>query len=204
MSKKVVFVIAFLIGAATGSVATYCVYRSKSEKEKDDFYENEVKPARDEYLKKTKEIIESNRSLKEKMLDTYDNLTENLGYVVDEAEEKAEEVKEQVSSSFSAASELIESVKNDILEPLTQEPEIYFIEPNTPMGEYPEASLVHYTNNVLVDENYNVVDGEELLGKDICEQLIKLHEMHTDIVYVRNDKLSTDFEIQLADYDFND
>lgn len=214
MNKKIAVAISFLIGAATGSAVTYYIQSSINEKNKDEFYENEVKPARDKYLKmieesseKSKEIAEKNRQLKEKMLDTYDNLTEELGYVTDKAEEVKESIKEKVDSSLSAAQTLINDVKENIVEPLTDsnEPNIYFIESGDYGDNYTTASLVYYTNGIIVNENDEVVDDyEELIGKDIYNQLSKLSEQHTDICWVRNDDISTDFEIQLADYDFND
>lgn len=214
MNNKFALAISFLLGAIAGSTTVYFVQKSGFEKEKDEYWENEVKPARDKYIEKTmelseqsKEVADKNRKLKEKLLDTYDDLTENLGYVTDKATEIKESIEDKVDSSLSAAQMLINDVKENVIDTLTKakEPNIYFIESKDYGENYTTASLVYYTNGVMVNENDEIInDYEDLIGEEIYNQLKELSDSNTDIVWVRNDDISTDFEIQLADYDFNE
>ena len=73
----------------------------------------------------------------------------------------------------------------------------YVIEPKE-FGEcdYEEVSLTHYADGVLTDEQDNPIeDVDSMVGEDYAEHF---GEYEDDSVFVRNDRLQTDFEI-LAD-----
>ncbi len=73
----------------------------------------------------------------------------------------------------------------------------YVIEPEE-FGEcdYEEVSLTHYADGVLTDEQDNPIeDVDSMVGGDYAEHF---GEYEDDSVFVRNDRLHTDFEI-LAD-----
>lgn len=73
----------------------------------------------------------------------------------------------------------------------------YVIEPEE-FGEcdYEEVSLTHYADGVLTDEQDNPIeDVDGMVGEDYAEHF---GEYEDDSVFVRNDRLQTDFEI-LAD-----
>lgn len=73
----------------------------------------------------------------------------------------------------------------------------YVIEPEE-FGEcdYEEVSLTHYADGVLTDEQDNPIeDVDSMVGEDYAEHF---GEYEDDSVFVRNDRLQTDFEI-LAD-----
>lgn len=73
----------------------------------------------------------------------------------------------------------------------------YVIEPEE-FGEcdYEEVSLTHYADGVLTDEQDNPVeDVDSMVGEDYAEHF---GEYEDDSVFVRNDRMQTDFEI-LAD-----
>lgn len=62
---------------------------------------------------------------------------------------------------------------------------------------YHQIELTYYADGVLEDDEGNIVeDGEELLGPDALNSYGQYEE---DAVFVRNDKLRTDFQI-LRDY----
>ena len=64
---------------------------------------------------------------------------------------------------------------------------------------YPTVSLTHYADGVLVDEYGDVVDPadiESMIGSDFANHYGEYEE---DSVFVRNDRLETDYEI-LRDY----
>jgi hypothetical protein len=62
---------------------------------------------------------------------------------------------------------------------------------------YHQIELTYYADGTLEDDEYNIVeDGDELLGPDA---LNSFGEYEEDAVFVRNDRLRTDFQI-LRDY----
>lgn len=75
----------------------------------------------------------------------------------------------------------------------------YVISPDefSELDDYTIKSLTYYTDGVLTDESGKVInDVEGMVGEDSLEHFGEYEE---DCVYVRNDDLSTDFEI-LRDY----
>lgn len=58
---------------------------------------------------------------------------------------------------------------------------------------YEGESLYYFTDGVVTDLMYNVMDDyEDLIGDDFAEHF---GEEEPDVVYIRNDKLKTDFEV---------
>ena len=80
---------------------------------------------------------------------------------------------------------------------MTREP--YVIAPYD-FGEldgYRKFELTYYADDVLEDEDYNIInDREDLIGR---ESLYTFGEFDDDAVFVRNEKLRSDFQI-LKDY----
>ncbi len=216
--KKLAVLVSFVAGAAIGAVAVHFIENDIFEKKKDEFYEAEVKPARDEYRNKSKELddlkkelTDKNRILKEKMLDTYQDLNENLGYITDQAVEKATEIKEsieeKVDSSVLAAKNLINDFRGTVVNTVANSNSAYFISGDDyeDHEDYAKISLVYHANGIVIDKDFNpVINPEDILGEENYKQLSKLLEDRVDIAWIRNDDISSDFEIQLADYDFND
>ena len=65
------------------------------------------------------------------------------------------------------------------------------------LDEYHQIELTYYADGILEDDEYNIVtDVEELIGR---ESLFTFGEYEDDSVFVRNEHLSTDFQI-LKDY----
>ena len=95
------------------------------------------------------------------------------------------------------------SRRQETPEPKKEEEEVdemdkpYIIEPDE-FGEcdYEEVSLTHYADGVLTDEQDNPIeDVDGMVGEDYAEHF---GEYEDDSVFVRNERLQTDFEI-LAD-----
>ena len=217
MNKTAVCLLSFIFGAAVGGAVMYYVESSKYNEEKDIFYENEIRPAREEYLNKKKElgeleksIINSNKIAKEKLLDTYEDVNKTLGYVKDAALDKAEEIKESVEDAVeplkNAAENLINDVKDTVINTISNDagPDAYFISAEEyDAGTYEQIPLTYHTNGVIVTDNYEIVDDyEELIGSDNYEKLSEMLDDGSGIAYIRNDDTQTDFEILLADHDF--
>lgn len=70
------------------------------------------------------------------------------------------------------------------------------------LDEYDQISLTYYADGVLADENDEVIEnGEEIVGKDALNRLGKDEE---DAVFVRNDRLKTDYEVLSDQRDYSD
>lgn len=58
---------------------------------------------------------------------------------------------------------------------------------------YSQIELTYYADGILEDDEYNIVtDGDELIGPDALDTFGDYEE---DAVFVRNDRLRTDFQI---------
>lgn len=65
------------------------------------------------------------------------------------------------------------------------------------LDDYHTIELTYYTDDILEDEDYNIVtDRDELIGPSALDTF---GEYEDDSVFVRNDRLRTDFQI-LKDY----
>ena len=74
----------------------------------------------------------------------------------------------------------------------------YIIEPDD-FGEedgYETATLTYYADGVLEDDYYVVIDKEEVDDMVGLESFDHFGEYENDTVFVRNERLKTDFEIQ--------
>ena len=156
--------------------------------------------------------------------DEIESMKEWLARRVEEQDEKAEE---QVSKSDEKPNS--PSVKPNLMEYAamvkdlgytdysrkTEEPEKeedeevddmdrpHIIEPKE-FGEcdYEEVSLTHYADGVLTDEQDNPIeDVDGIVGEDYAEHF---GEYEDDSVFVRNDRLQTDFEILADQRNFSD
>ena len=72
----------------------------------------------------------------------------------------------------------------------------YVISPES-VGEddYDVVTFTYYTNDILTNEQDEVIEGKELETLIGSDSLTHFGEYEEDCVYVRNDKLKTDFEI---------
>lgn len=70
------------------------------------------------------------------------------------------------------------------------------------LDEYDQISLTYYADGVLADENDEVIDNsEEIVGKEALNGFGKYEE---DSVFVRNDRLKTDYEILSDQRDYSE
>ena len=172
MNNKVVNAIAFLLGAGIGSVVTWKLVETKYKK----LAQEEIDSVSEVYSKKeialANEVKKAHACLeantKNDKVPSYHHIVEDMGYAAESEED--------------------EGVSN-----------VYVIPPES-YGEldYEEVSLTYYADGVLEDENGNVLeeeDIEEMLVPDFADHF---GEWEDDSVFIRNEKLQTDYEI-LAD-----
>lgn len=173
MSNKSLFSLAFIIGAATGSVATWYLLKDKYEALAQEVFLRREQELKDQSVKKT---------VAEGIKDT-DKEKPDL-------KEYAERLKKEGYTRYS-------DFGSDEEEKPVSEAGPYVIPPEQ-FGddeEYEQISLTYYADGVLADENDEVIeDVEDAVGID---SLNHFGEYEDDSVFVRNDARKCDYEILL-------
>ena len=124
-----------------------------------------------------------------------------FGKSMDKIVEKIEDLDEDedADEDLNDYARLVDDYTNQKGGAETMEREPYVISPYD-FGEldgYNQIELTYYADGTLEDEDYNVVtDVEELIGP---KALTSFGEYEDDAVFVRNERLETDFQI-LKDY----
>lgn len=169
----------FAAGAAIGSAVTwFCVKK---------YYE---KIANDE--------IDSMKEWLARRVEEQDKHDEDQ--TPDEAAEPVEEPEEESNDDRATYEEMVDRLSynnyyhgptkevDDMDEPYVIKPEIFGEE-----DDYEEVSLTYYADGVLCDERDNrIKDIAGTVGEDYAEHF---GDYEDDSVFVRNDRLKTDFEI---------
>lgn len=181
MNNKAIFVVAFSVGMAVGSVGTwYCVkkkYEELAQEEIDSvkqvFSKREKELKGDEIKKNIAENVKAGEQEKPMSIKEYASFLQKQGYTnysdTNEAENK-EETK---------------SVKPYVIPP----------EQFGEIEEYDQIELTYYADHILADENDDIVeDVEEAIG---FESLSHFGEYEDDSVFVRNDERRCDYQILL-------
>lgn len=173
MNNKAICVLAFLTGAAVGTAATWQIFKTKYKKIADE----EIESVKEYYSNKKKDPVEETKE------ESVEQETEKKAY-----SDYASVVKNEYNHS---AAETKEEANVGIV---TNPTHVHVIPPES-AGEqdYDISSLTYYSDGVLVDDADDIVeDVDELVGR---ESLTHFGEFEDDSVFVRNDKLKTDFEI---------
>ena len=178
--SKLATVLSFVAGAAIGSVATWYVVKTKYEQiaeeeiaaVKERFTIPKDLPAEDKTEDEKEEPVLNRVQAKPSLMD-YANAIRDQRY----AEDPKTEVEEE--------------------SPLDRNPVPYVVSPEEfgEIDDYETISLTYYADQVLTDDDDNVIhDVEDCVGFD---SLSHFGEYEDDAVYVRNERLKTDFEILL-------
>lgn len=183
MNKYVLPAITFVAGAAVGAAATFFVVKDKFAKIADE----EIEQMRDYYYDKMEELE-----------DMYEDGEEQDEEVLDDvARRKAEKIiEEAVYSGPIAATQVIPEEEGEP-EIMDNKEKPYVIPPEEfdELDGYNAISLTYYADEVLADDQMNIIDDvDEIIGLD---SLSHFGEYEDDSVFVRNDKLKSDYEILL-------
>lgn len=174
MNKNVQFIFAFSLGAAVGAVATWRIIKAKCER----MINDEVDAFIEEYTGKKK-------------------------VPATDAEPKTENVKED--SYISDYDTIIQTNGYDVDEKEKKKGKQPYVIPPESFGEkeeYDVESLNYYADGVLTDDWDNPIeDVERLVGTDFATHF---GEYEDDCVFVRNDRLKSDFEILKDNRNFAD
>lgn len=188
----------FLSGAAIGSAATWYFTKKKYEAIANEEI-NSVKevfarkyssePPCDCEAEKQEATIIDLQDLADKAKDKpdiidYASKVKDLGYTNDQFEENSE-------TDLETAKEIAE-VREDLDK---RNPDPYVINPDQfgEREEYEVISIFYYADKILADDNDELIeDVDGLVGSD---SLLTFGQYDDDAVFVRNERLQTDFEI---------
>lgn len=181
----------FAAGALVGSLSTWYATRK--------YYE-----------KITNDEIESMKEWLARRVEEQDEKTENQTSKPDERPnspsvkpnlmEYAAMMKDLGYTDYSRKTEEPEKEEDEEVDDMDRP---HIIEPEE-FGEcdYEEVSLTHYADGVLTDEQDNPIeDVDGIVGEDYAEHF---GEYEDNSVFVRNDRLQTDFEILADQRNFSD
>lgn len=199
MNYKFINVLMFAAGAAIGSAVTWKVVKTK--------YERIVQ----EEIDSVKETFANNFASRSDADDTITDENENDSYHqvdwseledLNEDEDEEDEDNKSEEDYLRDYGRLIDHYttndnKKGGAENMAKEP--YVISPYDfgEIDEYHKIELTYYADGILEDEDYSIVnDVDELIGS---KALTTFGEYEDDAVFVRNERLCTDFQI-LKDY----
>lgn len=170
---------AFLIGACMGSMTTWYYTKSKYEQ------------IAQEEIDSVKKVFAPQND------DDADNKSDKKTFEdgVKEGIEYAKIIKEQNYTDYSDISNTKTVKKANEKEKTESMDKPYVIAPEEygEFEEYETISLTYYSDGVLTDENDEVVDDiENVVGLDALNHF---GEYEDDSVFVRNDRLKSDYEI---------
>lgn len=173
----------FVAGAAAGATATWLLLKKKYEKIADE------------------EINEMYMYYQDK-LDELDDLDEDE--MEPDKEELDEIARQHAEAIIEKAGYSTGPISATQVVPKEEEPEVmedrerpYVITPEEfdEFDDYNTISLTYFADEVLTDDQKNIIDNiDEIIGLD---SLSHFGEYEDDSVFVRNDKLKTDYEILL-------
>ena len=186
------------VGLAIGATASYILTKAFEERKYEQLIEEEIKSVKDHYESK------HNREADEPGLnEDLQGMVEDLGYSDDKMEEKLEALKVKARNGWQDPEEQLYEGKVVVemgFEPSPRDPNVPYVinieEFTEDNDDYDKLSVTYYEgDDVMADERDTVVpDPTNLIGADA---LTRFGEGSDDehIVYVRNEKLTSDFEI---------
>lgn len=208
-------ILIFAGGALLGAACTYLIVNKMTKTKYEAIANSEIAEVKNLYLSKCRKLddIKKNNEEKEKIATTYVTLHSNKFSSVTE-NDIAEKIKFKVKdiirdNSYEVIPPEEDEDEEDRWEREAQYPvdEIssipYTITPDQFVNEkryYDKITLLYYENGVLTSEAEDYEeDIDSTIGQD---SLNKFGEFEEDAVYVRNDRLSIDYEVLLQHCDF--
>lgn len=193
MNSKLINVLAFAVGAAIGSAVTWKIVK--------DQYERIVQ----EELESIKEAFSERPVVEQESTDDSSDDEEDQGQRSTQInwsdyEDLDEDDEDEDIKKYNV---LVNQYNNEEggVDSVGTKP--YVISPYDygELDDYYQIELTYYADGILEDDEYNIVDDiDELIGED---SLNTFGEYEDDSVFVRNERLRTDFQIlkDLRTYD---
>ena len=200
MNCKFTNVLVFAVGAAIGSAVTWKFLKTKYERLAQEEIES-VKEAFNDQLTNLQEQVDEYSTVDkvEEWLDRAKGQRINWSELED-IEEETEE-SEEPDDDMSEYERLIDIYTNEKGGAEDMEVRPYVISPSDfgEMDGYRQFSLTYYEDGVLEDDEYNIINENEIAELIGSDSLFTFGEYEDDSVFVRNERLRADFEI-LKDY----
>ena len=187
MNSKFINVLMFTAGAAIGSVVTWRIVKAR--------YDRIIA----EEIESVKEAFADADTCDESGDDQKGVSPKQINWDVLEDLDEDEDEDEDEDGDMAEYSRIIENYTNEKggARIMANEPKVISPYDFGELDGYHQIELTYYADGTLEDDEYNIVeDGDELLGPDA---LNSFGEYEEDAVFVRNDRLRTDFQI-LRDY----
>ena len=196
MNSKITNVLMFAAGAAIGSAVTWKLLKTKYDRLIQEEIDS-VKEAFSDRFDDTSDDETEEDEEEEERSETFRNNLSRLEDLLDEDEDQdftddEKEEYESIASNYSSEKGGVEEMYGTAKPP-------YVISPYDfgELDDYNQIELTYYLDGILEDEEYNIItDADELIGPDA---LTTFGEYEDDSVFVRNERLRTDFQI-LKDY----
>lgn len=181
--NKAAAIVAFIAGAAIGSVATWQYTKKKYER----LAQEEINSVKEVFSKKNEVQSESeDKGEPEPAEDT--SRTRHFPNVMEYAAQLREQGYTNASPEDTETTEKLD--RKMYADPYVISPEEF-----DEHEDYETISLTYYADQVLADDNDQVIRNvDDLVG---YESLTHFGEYEDDSVFVRNDRLKCDFEILL-------
>ena len=186
MSKGIKYLFAIAIGAAAGSFATWKLLEAKYQKIADE----EIASMKDYYERR---YTESTEESKDKNPETEDEKDDSECFVYED------KVSEYITTTESNEDEKGGSE-------VAEEKSPYVITPGEfGDGEYELETLLYFEKDrILTDDGYTPIGKpESIVGPDFASHFGD-YDYDQDSVYVRNDRLKTDYEILRDERKYDD
>jgi len=197
----------FVLGAGIGSAITYFIVKDKYEVMLDEIennYENVINNKDDEIAK---ELLDSdntsyNKTVNDKYTESSKEYKETQEQLINDIlKNEGEQYKKDVIQINKLEKDKLEDIakkyKHNIMnQEINYDPHIISIEEFIESdNNYDKVSLFYYNeDDILTEENEEIITNRlELIGDSLDE--FGILSDNSDVVYVRNDKISTDFEI---------
>lgn len=177
MSSKTIFLMAFILGAASGATATWCCVKKKYE----ELAQEEIDSVKEVFARReqTNNTEKAAKNIAESVKAEHANQKQSI-------KECAAILRREGYTRYSDADVSSEDTK--MSKPYVITPEQF-----GDNDDYDRISLTYYADQVLADENDEIIeDVEETIG---FESLTHFGEYEDDSVFVRNDDKKCDYEI---------
>lgn len=197
MKCKFINVLMFAAGAAIGSAVTWKVLKTKYEKIAQEEIDS-VKEAFADQLTNLQEQVDDYSTADE--LEERIDRCRKIDWTEYEDLEEEEELDEP-DNDLSEYARLVNNYTNEKGGVIDMAKEPYVISPYD-FGEldgYNQFELTYYADGTLEDEEYNIIADEDVDGLVGAGSLLTFGEYEDDAVFVRNERLRSDFQI-LKDY----
>lgn len=175
MNNAVYSVLAFLGGAALGAVVAWKITEKMTEEKYSKLAQEEINSVKDKFTVPKVKSEEKKESVKENKLSDKPSLSEY-----------AKKVKEYVNYSNSEIKDE-ETKKKRSIRPFVISPDEYGED-----EEYDQQELTFYADGILADEDDEILDADEVIGKDSLDHI---GDYEDDAVHVKNEARKTYYEV---------